>query len=62
MIDGARKLVSTFLVFVLSYGCSTAARAEKPGDIAARLGYDCASDGERYERWQRGKSRAPGLG
>jgi hypothetical protein len=40
VIDGVPKLVSTFLVFVLSYGCSTAAGAEKPGAIAARLGYD----------------------
>jgi hypothetical protein len=40
VIGGVPKLVSTFLVFVLSYGCSPAARAEKLDAIAARLGHD----------------------
>jgi hypothetical protein len=33
-------VVSTSLILALCYGCSTAGRAEKAGDIAGRLGYE----------------------
>jgi hypothetical protein len=33
-------VVSAFLVFSLCYGCSIGRRADKPGAVAARLGYE----------------------
>jgi hypothetical protein len=34
------KIVSAYLAFALSCGCSAAAHAEKPDAVAARLGYE----------------------